>query len=129
MKASAEGTKGLVKKQLHLLSAYPRPQLHGHESYKENSADKLKGRVPTLSTWLGEIRVIYRTQIPKARKNEGIQKKIPKKHIKDLVESKSLTKNKTAGSLTAHVLVPGDCLVFSFYRGAATQRGSWPPRS
>jgi hypothetical protein len=108
VKASAGGTKGLVKKQLHLLSAYPRPQLHGHKSYKENSADKMKKRVPPLSTWLGEIGVIYRTQISKARKSEEIQRKIRRIHIKDLVESKSLTKNITAGFSTAHVLVPGD---------------------
>jgi hypothetical protein len=84
VKASAEGTKGLVKKQLHLLSAYPRPQLHGHESYKENSADKLKGRVPTLSTWLGEIRVIYRTQITKARKKRRNSKENTKETYQGL---------------------------------------------
>jgi len=42
--------------------------------------------------WLGEIGVIYGTLIPKARKSEGIQKKILMKDIKDLVETKSLKK-------------------------------------
>jgi hypothetical protein len=36
--------------------------------------------------------VIYGTLIPKARKSEGIQKKMLLKHIKDLVETKSLKK-------------------------------------
>ena len=44
-----------------------------------------------MSTWLGEIGVIYRTLIPKVRKVKELKKK-RKKHIKDLVESKSFKK-------------------------------------
>jgi hypothetical protein len=58
VKASTEGTKGLVTSSYIYCIAQPKPQLLGHESYKKYSADRLKGRVPMLSTWMGEIRVI-----------------------------------------------------------------------
>jgi len=56
--ASTEGIKVLVKSRYIYCIAQMKPRLLGHGIYKKNSADRLKGRVPTLSMWLGEIGVI-----------------------------------------------------------------------
>lgn len=58
MKVSTEGIKGLVKSRYIYCIVKIKPRLLGLESYKKNSADRMKGQVPTLSTWLGEIGVI-----------------------------------------------------------------------